>query len=47
MPAEKRWIVLTPDGRHVSIGRYTILRRLRSKRLRGSCVRLTLADGSP
>lgn len=23
MPAEKRWIILTPDGGHVSIGRHT------------------------
>jgi hypothetical protein len=23
MPSEKRWIILTPDGGHVSIGRHT------------------------
>jgi|SRR5580692_9785800 hypothetical protein len=23
MPGEKRWIILTPDGGHVSIGRHT------------------------
>jgi hypothetical protein len=23
MSAEKRWIILTPDGGHVSIGRHT------------------------
>jgi hypothetical protein len=23
MPVEKRWIILTPDGGHVSVGRHT------------------------